>query len=415
MLTNSHKKDLLIVIAPVWPDERSGYGIAVRSALEQYCQQFDRIIFIAVSDEDSDPPSPLTSSSSSIDWHQIYVRRRPQWLRFVQSLASVEPATMIRFLGGEVQQKLLALIDCYQQPNQRMFVVFEDIPLSSLAPQIMRRYPHAKLALRSHNVAGKIFENLTGNAPLAVRLAWRIEVIKLKRNEKKVLQWVGKVWTISQNDAEEYKKRYNFVPHGVIGICIDANRFLRVPHGDPKTLLYLGTADLRKGKGISTFITDAWPAIHMRHPETKFLLAGRHTEQYLTHQSNIHGLGFYENEADFLGKGAIFVNPQEIGSGIKIKSIIAMLAGKALVTTPTGIEGVAGEDRQHYLRAQNAAELAPLVNNLLENPEYALQLGKNARELAQKVYSKIELTKQATPLLKAFRNYETSSSKSQIW
>jgi glycosyltransferase involved in cell wall biosynthesis len=139
-------------------------------------------------------------------------------------------------------------------------------------------------------------------------------------------------------------------------------------------------------------------------PQARLVLAGRGTERFADENSGIEALGFVPEDKMILDKGLIFVNPQQIGSGVKLKSIVAMLAGKALVSTPTGIEGVAGTDGEHFFVARDLDAMAGQVVALLNDRELALRVARNGRLLAADYYSEDCLSRTALPVLESFAN-----------
>ena len=51
-------------------------------------------------------------------------------------------------------------------------------------------------------------------------------------------------------------------------------------------------------------------------------------------------LGHKENIEKEYAEATVVINPAWIGTGLKIKTVEALARGKALVTTPKGIEGL---------------------------------------------------------------------------
>ncbi len=395
----------VIVISPCWPGDSSGYSIAVKSALEQYCNFFDQVIFIGLVNQ-SGTFVDKKIGGTAIQWHEVMIEEYPKWVRFGQSLFSPFPATAMKFLSQAVQRQIHALIQYYYATAPQMSIIIEDIPPAALGIALKRHYPTIPMAIHSHNIAGKIFEGLYDEASMVRRYLWSIEVSKLCKLEENIIRQADYLWAISKSDQTEYYKRYNLQPNGIVGVSIATERYTNVGEGDLQTLLYLGTADLRKGYGLATFISQAWAAIKRAVPAAQFKLAGRHTEQFSKPTQGIYGMGFCADEISFLNQGAIFVNPQEVGSGIKLKSIIAMAAGKALVTTKTGIEGIPGKHQEHFLVADHTRDLVPLLIELMQEPELIQQLAYNARKLVAEEYTQAKQKEAVWPLLQQLCRHE---------
>ena len=129
------------------------------------------------------------------------------------------------------------------------------------------------------------------------------------------------------------------------------------------------------------------------------LLGGINSEQFTNPELNIVGAGWVKDDREILSQGLIALNTQEIGSGINLKSIVAMSAGRALVSTQKGVEGIAGKLGEHFLIGPSVESLAPLLMKLLGNVSLAQQMGGAARKLASSVFSETKVDEQARSLL----------------
>ncbi|HEV8244494.1 MAG TPA: glycosyltransferase, partial [Polyangiaceae bacterium] len=76
-----------------------------------------------------------------------------------------------------------------------------------------------------------------------------------------------------------------------------------------------------------------------------------------------------------------------IGGGTRFKIVEAMAMGKAIVSTRLGAEGIDLTHEKHVLFADEPEEFAAHVARLLEDPELAQHLGREARKLCEERYS----------------------------
>jgi glycosyltransferase involved in cell wall biosynthesis len=145
--------------------------------------------------------------------------------------------------------------------------------------------------------------------------------------------------------------------------------------------------------GLKWFFKNVWPKILQRHPAAICHLAGRNFSQSRLNSSGkqvvIHGE--VEDANQFIADKSILFVPLFSGSGIRIKIMEALAAGKAVVTTSIGAQGVDGAPGQHYLVADTADEFASAIVSVLKNATLRGMLLKNARELAIKNFSVNEL------------------------
>ena len=74
------------------------------------------------------------------------------------------------------------------------------------------------------------------------------------------------------------------------------------------------------------------------------------------------------------------------GSGMRVKIIEGMAMGKAIVTTPIGLEGIPGRDGKEVMVAESAEAFIIAICKLIESPELKINLGKNARLMAEEIF-----------------------------
>ena len=76
------------------------------------------------------------------------------------------------------------------------------------------------------------------------------------------------------------------------------------------------------------------------------------------------------------------VVPVRAGSGMRIKLTEALAAGRPIVTTSKGMEGLPLQAGTHVLVADTTEEMAAAIVRILTDPPLAISLGKAGREWA---------------------------------
>ena len=397
----------LIVLAYDWPGKDKGYRLALDSALRQYTRHFGRVHFIALVE---DPiPSGTKEQYGEVQWKHITVKKRAKWQRFLKSLASSQPAVVMQYIPPDVRERLQQYIENLSAPDEEVAVVFEDVALAVLRPALRKVLPKAPFVLRSHNLLSESFEGFDQGGGLS-QLAWNLELRKIRSLEKAACEHMDFLWAISQRDAETYRDVYQALCDGVVGLSLDAGRYADVSLGALTTVTCIGSADLRKAHGLSLFIKHCWPLVQSRVAEARLVLGGRFTERFDAPEQGVEGRGYVENDRSLLGEGLLSVNPQERGSGVNLKSIIAMLAGKALVSTAKGAEGIGGTPGVHYLVAENKEEMADHLVHLMRHPDEATGMGAQARAFARAHYGEGATYQAAQPLLEALEQRALQST-----
>ena len=367
-----------IVLAPDWPAGDNGYGIALASSLEAYQRVFDSVIYIAIT---SRPRPAGIEAATGVEWVHVPIRTLPQWARFGASLLTRHPATCFRYHQEEAAV-LSVVLERLSAAEKAPYIIIEDIPLAAYAELIRARHPEVAIAIRSHDVMTKAYGPLKFTGGLLRRLSWRIEMSRIERTERTCFDTADAVWAITQVDSDTYATLLGGRTAGVVGAHIDTRRYATVPTVTSRTLVHVGSADLRKGIGLRRFVDESWPLVRAAVPDARFIVAGRNTETLTNESQGVSGLGYVSDDLLILAQGSVFINPQPFGSGLQLKSIVAMAAGRALVSTETGIEGIDGTDGVHFLKFSTPQDAATAVIKCLTIPALAHSIGKSGQSLA---------------------------------
>jgi glycosyltransferase involved in cell wall biosynthesis len=159
---------------------------------------------------------------------------------------------------------------------------------------------------------------------------------------------------------------------------------------EPNSLVFLGAMDRSENLDAVEFAAKKiFPLIKNRVPNAKLYVVGNHGEKIKRLSSANHGIivtGFVEKISEFLARMQVALLPLRLGAGIKIKTLECMAAGLAIVTTPVGVEGIAGQNGIHFKVGETAVELAQQTVELLESPSDLKAMGENARGLILRDY-----------------------------
>ena len=375
-----------------------GYPHALRSSLEAYRLLTDHILYVAITAREE------TSESKSLlrGLPLLHLRSSPapKVRRFLNSLTSRIPASLSGLFSMARMEKIEDFVRGQFQSPGKLWFIFEDTPLAIYLPSLRKAFPEAGFAIRSHNILSEIFKGLANRSPLPLRFCWRYEINKLRSFEAESLKQADVLWSITPHDASVYREQYLRTVDGVLGVFIDTSQYNSIPSGPPDSILYLGTADLRKRTGLQRFITRCWPRIRSQAPEARFLLAGSNTERFHNRDNRIFATGRCSSDAEFLAKGRYFVNPQESGSGIKIKSLVAMASGKLLISTPIGVEGIPTKNGAHCLISSSIDQMHEPLILCLSEPDRFARLGAQAKRLVSPRFSRSTFLDETLPQIR---------------
>ena len=269
-------------------------------------------------------------------------------------------------------------------------ILLESLFTTSYIPAI-RRLSDAEIVLRAHNVEHKLWEDVSqGMGPGPKKWLLNLFQSKLASEESRLLHAVDAVAAITSHDAKWFRDH--------LPASTDASRVIALPFGldvenrphsamktAPNAVLHLGAMDWTPNvQGVQWLKDEVWPLVHQASPELRLLLAGRHMpEDWASDESlGIDVLGEVEDAQATYNSPCIVVVPLHAGSGMRIKLAEALAAGRPVVTTTKGMEGMDLTPGKHVLVADDAPAMSEALVHLIQSPETAIELGKAGRQWA---------------------------------
>jgi hypothetical protein len=104
-------------------------------------------------------------------------------------------------------------------------------------------------------------------------------------------------------------------------------------------IVWFGGVSMHKSYSLRYFINHIFPQLKKPIPELSFHMFGKGTENLSDEAMHIHGHGFYEGTELPYGKEALYINPDLLGGGVKLKIGDLLEAGVPFISTPFGVEG----------------------------------------------------------------------------
>lgn len=203
-------------------------------------------------------------------------------------------------------------------------------------------FPDKSISLRLHNCFSRIHDR---KKMIGVSLDWKYET-KLKNMyslEREIFQDKN-VFKIFISDEDRFYYTSNF------GKYSDSETWEYVPnqekvnHNRKKDftfnhkLVWFGGVESHKAASIQWFIDTVLPKIQKEVNDIEFHLFGKNTEKFDAPQNNIFGNGFYKGEGLPMSN-SLYVNPDIIGGGIKLKLMDLFENGIPFISSPFGYEG----------------------------------------------------------------------------
>jgi sugar transferase (PEP-CTERM/EpsH1 system associated) len=250
--------------------------------------------------------------------------------------------------------------------------------------------------LFTHNVEAEIWRRHaeTARGPIRRRLytqQWR----RMIRFEGHTLARFDRVLAVSDVDRETLHRIYGrqlSAPVSVIPTGVDVEYFKPTPldPANARHIVFTGSMDwLPNEDGVVHFCRDILPRIRQAEPDVAFTIVGRSPTPAVRRLAQDEGVEVTGRVADvrpYLAKAALYVVPLRIGGGTRLKIFEAMAAGKAIVSTTVGAEGLPTKDGQHLVLADSPETFANAVIGLLRDDNRRQHLERQARTLVAEHY-----------------------------
>lgn len=255
----------------------------------------------------------------------------------------------------------------------------------------VKRYCSAKTVIRAHNIEHLIWQRVAlSEKNLLKRWYMKKLFLSFRQFELDAVKLVNGIAAITETDAIFFRKltskaKVISVPYGIDPSKLKPVQEIRAP----VTFFTLGSMNwVPNIEGVEWLLKKVWPVVIQKNPNLKLFIAGRHMPEYIRSFENnsIKIVGEVPDSLEFINEHAVMLVPLFAGSGIRIKIIEGMSAGRAIISTTIGAEGIEYADGNNILIADVEKTFAEKIVLLANDLERVKQLGINARKLIEERY-----------------------------
>ncbi len=365
----------VVVASPYLPFPLShGGAVRIYNLMRAAAAKYDQIL-ICFCDELARPAAELLEICAEVVLvrrHGTHLRRNTRWPDVVEEFRSE------------------SFRACLKQTIRKWRAGVAQLEFTWMAQYADACAP-AKTILVEHDITFDLQQQLlaTGSDSGLRRHELVNQLGKWRAFETDAWRRVDAVVAMSAKDAAVVKnaKRVVTLPNGV-----DVSRFS--PEDDdpePKSLLFIGSfAHLPNVLALDFFLREVFPLLPRGYK--LHVIAGARPEYYLDfHQARVNlDLARLEIELEsFVSdvrpayrRAEIVLAPLTASAGTNIKVIEAMAMGRAVVSTPAGINGLDLENGKNVIVTAIAQEMAAAIDELSKNPERRREIERSARETA---------------------------------
>ncbi len=198
---------------------------------------------------------------------------------------------------------------------------------------------------------------------------------------------------VSEIERQTYLKLNPRLDLAVIPNGVDISHFQSTPlptSQDP-TILLNGTMSYYANIDAAVWFVEKMFPLILRHlPKTKLLIVGQNPVEKIQRLARVDQIivtGSVPDMRDYLSQSNVVAVPLRIGHGTRLKVLEAMAAGRPVVSTSIGAEGLDSQAGKHLLVANNPAQFAESVIEILTKPRLAESIAAEARQFVENVYA----------------------------
>lgn len=321
------------------------------------------------------------------------VRLVPTLKNFVLSR---KPNHAERFYDKGFAKKLQKVIDDFEPE----LIQFESVYLTTYLPAVLE-HTQAKIALRLHNIEYQIWERLANEATSFKKYYLRDLCSRVKKFEVNAWRQADVLLAITQTDASIVR---SLTPEKDVwvapfGIELKSGKKRRSEQ-EQWVGYHIGAMDwMPNAEAIHWFLDSVWPSLHKALPDFRFYFAGRNMpgsfEKY--ERDGVTCAGEVEDASAFIADKKMLIVPLRSGGGVRIKILEAMGAGKLVLSTAVGMQGIdEAVPGTHYLLAETEADFVRQVEWALSHRDEASAMSERAADMVAAEYDQSRIMSRLT-------------------
>jgi glycosyltransferase involved in cell wall biosynthesis len=144
-------------------------------------------------------------------------------------------------------------------------------------------------------------------------------------------------------------------------------------------------------RGAELLVHRIMPIVRGRWPAVRTTLVGYDpppsVQRAAQADQSIRVTGRVHDVAEFYRRATVVVIPIRTGTGTRVKLLEALSFGKAVVTTPKGVEGIAARHGVEALVADAPQAIAAAIADLLDDATLRRRLANAGRALIRSAYA----------------------------
>lgn len=207
----------------------------------------------------------------------------------------------------------------------------------------------------------------------------------LAKAETSIINWAEAAFAVSEEEADLLGNREGAEKEVFwFGNGVDVDYFKPAGMSTERfDVVFVGAMDYWANvDAVSWFVRDIWPLIRADRERATFAVVGSNPAREVAALAGRDGVkvtGRVDDVRPYVAGAGVVVAPMRIARGVQNKVLEAMAMGKAVVTTPAGLEGIDATMGAEAVAAAAPETFAREVLRLLDDKGAAESIGAAAR------------------------------------
>lgn len=316
----------------------------------------------------------------------VKINTKPSFFGALLNLIKGKSYLTSRFDQQEVRDRIIRIL----REKEFDIIILESLYTCAYIDDI-RKYTLAKIAIRTHNIEFRIWEDLAKNSGNIIRSIYLKKMAaQLKQYELKTLEKSDVILSISDEDKENLNQLGINKSIQTIPVAMDDSTFEFEPAKN--RICFIGAMNWEPNvEAVDELTGQIYPELRRNNPELELHLSGSYMNHYEI-KSELTGIinhGFVENPLQFLSQNGVFIVPIKSGSGVRIKILEALSVGAPIITTRAGAEGIKTD--KALIICKDSNEVIKMADSLLKDVSQQMELSNAAKSFIHENYSIISV------------------------
>ncbi|MBP5279346.1 MAG: glycosyltransferase, partial [Erysipelotrichaceae bacterium] len=206
------------------------------------------------------------------------------------------------------------------------------------------------------------------------RTVLNLEIPRMEKAESYYSDLYDKVIFASAVETEEFNRKKGNDKAVNIPVGVDYEHFCAPLSVKKEEATAVYTGNLKTAANADSVRMIVNKVLPLSKRIKKLLLVGDYSEELAKEfagNERIEFIGHSDDVREYVKRAAVFLSPLVYGTGIKTKILEAMAMGVPVVTNSIGVEGIPGQNNEHWLASDDHKKLAEYADHLIDDKDEA--------------------------------------------